>query len=298
MTEVQSNAGVGRPLPVPTIEELPPLVARSPLATIDEAVTFLRINPGLFFGLSAIILLPLQLIVLVLPGSSLRGNRPDRTVDILINSLDQPSAVANGFGTLVFESLAGFAVAVTYGQIASAWYSQQSLSPKQLLVASAKRIPLMTATWVVTHVFIVVSGLVSLGLLGVLVGVFFMVVAPVIGAEAVGLGDSLRRSRELTTSKLGQSLLVYISVAAAGQVIDLSIRFAPTFILGQFNVPIWIGESVFDVVASIIVISFTAATSVILYIDLRVRHEGIDLYMALSDSFSADNRRGRGGQWR
>ena len=293
MTEVQSNQGVGRPLPVPTPEELPPLIARSPLAVIDEALTFLRLNPALFFGLSAVVVIPLQLIILILPGSSLRGNRPDRTVDILIGSLDQPSAVLNGVGVLVFESLALFAIATMYGQVTSAWYSQTSVSPAELLRAAAKRIPLILGAWTITHLIIIAAGLLSFGALGVFLGVLFMLVAPVIGAESLGLGDSLKRSRELTMSKLGQSLIVFVVVAAAGQVMDASIRFAPTFILQLVDVPPWITGGVFDVVASVLVVSFTAATSVVLYLDLRVRREGIDLYMAIGKSFTASGSRGR-----
>ena len=287
MTEVQSNASVGRPLPVPTAEELPPLLARTPLAIVDEALTLLRINPGLFFGLAAIVVLPLQLIVLLLPGSSLRGNRPDRTVDILISSIDQPSAVANGFATLVFESLALFAVAAMYGQITAAWYSRSSVTTVDLLKAALRRTPVVVVTWVITHLVIVVGGLFSLGLLAVVFGTFFIVAAPAMGAEGLGIKETLQRSRQLANAKFVHCVIVYVGVALGGQVMDLSLRFAPTFLLGQLNVPVWVTGGVFDVIASVVVVAFTAATSVVLYLDLRVRREGIDLYMAIDKSFNS-----------
>ena len=285
MTEVQSNTGVGRPLPVPTREELPPLLARTPLAIIDEALTFLRINPALFFGLTTAVVIPLQLLILVLPGSSLRGNRPDRTADIIFGSLDQPGAVANGIGTLVFESLSLFVVATIFGQLAASWYSGESMSTSQLLRASVKRIPKAIGAWTVAHFFILTAGIFTFGTMGVLVGTFFIVAAPVMGAEDLGIGESLKRSRVLATSKLGHSLIMYVIVAVAGLVIDSAVRLAPTFILSQVDIPAWISNGVFDVVASIIVVSFTAATSVVLYLDLRVRREGIDLYMAVDQKF-------------
>lgn len=287
MTEVQSNASVGRPLPVPSREELPPLLARTPLAIIDEALTFLRIHPAMFFGLAAIVVLPLQLLILLLPGSSLRGNRPDRTVDILISSIDQPSAVANGFGALVFESIALFTVAAIYGEITAAWYARTSISMPDLLKSSLKRSPVIIAVWVVTHVAIVFGGIISLGLLAVIIGSFFIVAAPAMGAEGLGVADTLRRSRQLANAKFIHCLIVFVAVAGAGQVMDLSLRFAPTFLLNQLDVPVWITGGVFDVVASVVVVAFTAATSVVLYLDLRVRREGIDLYMALDRSFDS-----------
>ena len=295
MSEVQSNASVGRPLPVPTLEELPPLVARTPLAIVDESLTFLRINPALFFGLAATVVLPLQLLILVLPGSSLRGNRPDRTVDILISSFDQPSAIANGFGTLVFESIALFAVATIYGQLTAAWYSRTSMTTTALLMALLKRTPAIVGAWTLTHIAIVVGGIPSLGILAVLIGTFFIVAAPVMGAEGLGVMETLRRSRQLSMAKLTHALVVYVAVAVGSQVMDFSLRLAPTFILDQLNVPVWITGGVFDVVASVIVVAFTAATSVVLYLDLRVRYEGIDLYMALGKSFDPTKFMGRRG---
>ena len=297
MTEVQSNASVGRPLPVPTPEELPPLLARTPLAIVDEALTFLRINPALFFGLSAAVALPLQLIVLALPGSSLRGNRPDRTADIIISSLDQPGAVANALGTLVFESLALFTVATIYGQIAALWYAGRTMTPTDLLIASMKRIPAILGAWTIAHVLIVILGLMTLGLLGVVAGVFLMVVAPAMGAEELGVRAALKRSRTLTDAAFFHCLILYVMVAAGGQVMDISLRFAPTFLFEQLNLPVWVTGGVTDVLASIVVLSFTAATSVVLYLDLRVRREGLDLYMAVDKNFRAAERRtgfGRG----
>ncbi len=298
MTEVQSNASVGRPLPVPTPEELPPLLARSPLAIVDEALTFLRINPTLFFGLTAVISLPLQLIVLGLPGSSLRGVRPDRTADIIISSLDQPDAVANAIGTLIFESLALFTVATVYGQIAALWYAGRSMTATDLLLASIKRIPVIIGAWTLAHMAIVVLGLFTVGIAGLLIGVLLMVAAPVMGAEGLGVMESLRRSQTIVSPKYFHCLVLYVMVAGGGQIMDISLRIAPTFILGQFSLPVWLVGGVTDVVASIVVVSFTAATSVVLYLDLRVRREGLDLYMAVDRNFrpsgkTATSARGR-----
>ena len=81
-------------------------------------------------------------------------------------------------------------------------------------------------------------------------------------------------------------------VAGAGQIIGASIRFAPVLILNQLNVPLFITGEVFEVIATVVVVSFTAATSVVLYLDLRVRREGIDLYLAIDKAFGSGGRRG------
>lgn len=295
MTEVQSNASVGRPLRVPTIQELPPLVARSTLAIIDESLRFLRINPGMLLGITAVILLPLQFIVLALPGSALRGVRPDRTTDIIFGSLDQPSAIGNLLGTLVFESVALFTVATVYGHLISIWYSRESVSGEELLIASIKRSPRIIAAWTLTHLILALTGPISGGLLVLLFGPMFMVVAPALGAEKLGPIKAIERSWTLCGSRLMGAIILYVAVAAAGQIIDASIRFAPTALLGQLDVPIWITNGVFDVIGSIVVQSFTAATAVMFYLDTRVRREGIDLTMAIGEKFAPNRNRVRRG---
>lgn len=295
MTEVQSNASVGRPLKVPTIQELPPLVARSTLAIIDESVRFLRINLGMLLGITAVILLPLQFIVLALPGSALRGARPDRTADIIFGSLNQPSAIGTLLGTLVFESIALFTIATIYGHLASIWYSRGSISGEELLIASIKRSPRIVVAWAITHVLLAAAGALSLGAFAVIIGPMFMVVAPVMGAEQLGIIDAIKRSWILCSSRFIGSIILYVAVAVAGQVIDLSIRTAPTLILGQVDVPVWISSGVFDVVGSIVVQSFTAASAVVFYLDTRVRREGIDLTMAIDEKFAPNRKRVRRG---
>ncbi len=287
---MQSNTSVGRPPKVPLPEELPPLIARSPLAIVDEALRFLRIRPSMTLGITAVVLLPLQLIVLGLPGSSLRGNRPDRVADIIIARLDQPGAVGNAIGTLVFESLALFTVATIYGQLAASWYSGESVSPEDLLIESIKRSLKIVAAWTLTHMALLFAGGISLGFLMLALGPFFIAVAPAMGAENLGPVESIKRSMSLCGNRFVSAVVLYVSVAVAGQVIDASIRFAPTFVLQQADIPVWITNGVFDVIGSIVVQSFTAATAVVFYLDLRVRREGIDLTMAISQKFAPSSR--------
>lgn len=295
MTDVQSNAAVGRPLHVPPIEELPPLVARSALSLIDESVRFLRLNPAMLFGITAIVLLPLQLIVLALPGSSLRGNRPDRIVDVIFGSLGQLDSVASGVGTIVFESIALFVVATIYGQLAAAWYAQTAVSAEALLLAALKRSFTVLLAWGVSHILLTLAGLATLGVAAVLIGAQFMVMAPVLGAEGTTAIAALKRSWSLCSARFFSAVIFYVAVAGAGQIIDASVRFAPTLLLDQVDVPLWITNGVFDVVASIIVQSFTAATAVLYYLDARVRRDGIDLTMAIEQKFSDEKRRLRRG---
>ncbi len=287
MTGLQSSAATRRPLRVPTAEELPPLLARSPLAIFDEAITFLRIQPGLLLGIALIVLIPLRLIAAAMPGSPLRDARPDQLIDIFVGNLSQPGAVAAAAITVILESVALFTVASIYGELVASWYSGRAVTAADLLLASIKRSPAIVAAWFIVHALEFGGVLATLGIGGVIVGVFLIVTAPIIGAEKAGPIVALRRSASLVSSKFGHTLAVY-SLAGIGAVImRLVIEFAPSFLgLELLQLPLWLTAGVADLLAAVVATAFVAASSTVLYLDLRVRREGIDLDMAMSRAYS------------
>lgn len=279
---------------MPTAEELPPLLARSPLAIFDEAITFLRIQPALLFGVTLVVLLPLRLIAAAMPGSALRDARPDEVIDIFIGNLSQPGAVGAAIATFALESIALMTVGTIYGELIASWYSGRTLSATDLLVSSIKRSPFILFAWFLTHLLVFVGSLMTLGVLGLFTAFFFAVVGPVLGAEGARPMEALRRSSQLVSAKLGQVMLVFILTGVGGLVMRITIEFAPTLVTNSLNVPLWLSAGVFDIVATVVVISFTAASAGVLYLDLRVRREGIDLDMAIGRSFGS-SAVGRGG---
>lgn len=287
MTGLQSNAATRRPLRVPTVEELPPLLARTPLAIFDEAITFLRIQPGLLLGIALIVMVPLRLIAAAMPGSPLRDARPDQLIDIFVGNLSQPGAVTAAFITLILESVALFTVASIYGELVASWYSGRAVAATDLLLASIKRSPTLVAAWFIVHALEFGGALFTVGLGGLVVAIFLMITAPIIGAEDAGPIVALRRSSSLVSSKIGHALAVF-SLAGGGAVImRLVIEFAPSFLgLELLRLPLWLTAGVADLLAAVVATAFVAATSTVLYLDLRVRREGIDLDMAMSRAFA------------
>lgn len=253
---------------------------------IDESFTFLRTQPATLLGVSFLVLLPLRLIAVLLPGSSLRDARPDRLVDILIDSATSTSGVVSAVGTLLADSIAVFVVGVIYGRLLASWFEGRSPLASDLLVWSIKRSIVLAALWVIIHLVELVAGVVTVGIGGVIAGVFLMVTAPALGAEGGGIRQSLSRSFALTAPRFFACLTVFVLVGVGGQVIRFVLRTLPT-IIGVTVVPIpaWIISGVFDLLATTVVVSFTAASALVLYLDLRVRKEGIDLEVAMSRVF-------------
>jgi len=296
VTGLQSNAAARRPLRVPTAEELPPLVERSSLAVFDEALTFLRIQPGLLLGIAFAVLLPLRLIAAAMPGSALRDARPDQLTDIFIGNIGQPGAITAAFVTLMLESIALMTVASIYGELVASWYSGRSISATDLLVSSIKRSPKIVLAWVICKLLILGGGLATGGVLGLLIGVFLIAVGPVMGAEDASPMAALRRSMNLVSGRLGQATFVYALTGVGAIIMRAMIEFAPSFIAQQLRVPLWLSAGVLDLAGSVFAMAFTAAAAVVMYLDLRVRSEGIDLDMAIGRSFHQTRTQIRGGR--
>ena len=286
MTGAQSSAGARRPPRIPSAAELPPLLERTPLAIIDESFTFLRTQPATLLGVAFIVLLPLRLIAVLLPGSGLRDARPDQLIDILITSFDSSTSVVSAIATLLADSLAVFVVGAIYGKLLASWFEGKAPLASDMLVWAIKRSFVLGALWIIIHLIELIAGIVSLGLGGIIIGVFLMVTAPVLGAEGGGIWQSLSRSLTLTGPRFFACLIIFVLVGAGGQVIRFVLRTLPT-ILGVTVVPIpaWIISGVFDLLATTVVVAFTAASALVLYLDLRVRKEGIDLEVAMSRVF-------------
>lgn len=296
VTGLQSSAATRRPESVPTAEQLPPLLERSPLAIFDEAITFLRIRPATMFGIAFIVLLPLRLIAGLLPGSSLRDARPDQLIDILIGNLSAPGAVTAAFATLLSESLALFAVGAIYGKLLANWYSGRAPLASDVLVWSIKRSPILFLLWFVTHALEFVGGMLSGGIGGVALAIFFLVVAPVVGAEDATFRTAIRRSMSLVTPRFFAGIVFFILVGAGGQAMRLVLRLLPTILgINVLPIPSWIVGGVFDLLATTVMIAFTASAATILYLDLRIRLEGIDLDMAMARAFPGARVRQREG---
>ena len=286
MTGAQSSAGPGRPPRIPTEAELPPLLERTPLAIIDEAFTFLRTQPATLLGVAFVVLLPLRLIAVLLPGSGLRDARPDQLIDILITSFDSTAGVISAVGTLLADSLAVFVVGAIYGKLLASWFEQSAPLTSDLLVWSVKRSPILAVLWLLIHLVELIAGAFSVGVGGIVAGVFLMVTAPILGAEGGGVRQSMSRSLALTAPRFFACLIVFVLVGVGGQIIRFVLRSLPT-LLGVTVVPIpaWIISGVFDLLATTLVVAFTASSALVLYLDLRVRKEGIDLEVAMGRVF-------------
>jgi len=282
-----------RPARVPSHDELPPLIPRPALAIIDEAITFLRVDPGLLFGATLIVLLPLRVISAAMPGSQLRDARPDELMDVVVGNASSFGTDFAPFATLILESIALFSVASIFAHVAAIWYAGQPATLTDVLVVSVKRSPLLALGWILVHVLELIGALFTLGLGGIVLAVFVTLTAPIMGAEKVGPIRAIRRSFNLMSGTWFHGAIVFVCAGLGALVMRLAIETAPSVIgLELLQLPLWAVAGVADIIASIVVTALVAAVSTVHYLDARVRREGIDLDMAATRAFD-ESRTGR-----
>ena len=107
----------------------------------------------------------------------------------------------------------------------------------------------------------------------------FVVVAPVIGVEGGGGMNAIGRSVRLVRPRYFPVMGVAVLMALVSTLLGLALSALPQAIVA------WSGDwwpllAVGGIVSEIVVMPFVAAATVLLYFDLRVRTEGLDIEMA------------------
>lgn len=131
---------------------------------------------------------------------------------------------------------------------------------------------------------ILVAVFVAIGLLlfvlpGIYLAVAFCVAIPVLMTEGLRGFGALGRSRRLVSGRwwatFGRLILAAIIAAIVSAVLGV-INLAS--ILNISSVPLYLtANTIISTIGSILYVPFTAAVAIVIYIDLRVRKEGIDL---------------------
>ncbi|MCA9528732.1 MAG: hypothetical protein KC543_01200 [Myxococcales bacterium] len=128
---------------------------------------------------------------------------------------------------------------------------------------------------VVTQVLaglLIFAGFVVFVVPGVYLAAVFMLVSPVVVLESMGLADALRRSKALMTKNVSKGLVLLV---AAGLLTSVS-GFALTGMLTLLPISPVLTEFLSGLFTAI-TLPVSTGVLVLLYYDLRVRKEGLDL---------------------
>lgn len=254
------------PLPVP----LRPMTA---LDIVDGGMAALRSAPGTLLALSAAIALPIDLISIVARRGDLGGGTG------IVAALRRAGDARAGSGVELLwryplQWVVHIVLAVAVGSVVLGWYLGREVTVAGALRRAATRaLPAVVAT-ALAHLLIL-AGTVVLVVPGLLAVALFSVVAPVLAVEDVGPIAAMRRSAQLTGARFGAAVGLVLLVGA----VDIALTFAITG-LALVASPLpgsWVVDAALEVLAGIVTGPFVAAASALLYLDLRVRSEGLDI---------------------
>ena len=279
--EVAPPRDAARPTPRPL-----PMRPQSVIEVLDGGFAVVRARPGPVLGIAAVFIVPLSVIA--------AWFRRDLLADDAVDLFEEPSLLfatapgEDGWALLVSflaRSVAQTFVAVAIGMLVTAWYSDRDLELGAVVVRLVRRSPVILAAWLLAHLAQAV-GLVGFGIGALIVAVFTTVVAPVVAIEGVGPITALRRSHSLVRGRFGAVLGFFLLSGLFAEVLAAILGLLPTLLGLLLTVDGgWVLVVVGSVVAGVVSTSFLAAATVALYLDLRVRREGIDLQLLVPERF-------------
>ncbi len=257
---------------------------------LDGGFAILRRAPATIVGLTAVFVVPIQLLGawlgrgaegLDLSGAFQQGS--DGSFDLTSSSGVSDSA---GFVLQVGPMVALVFVAAALARLVSAWHVGHDISLGALLRGTLSRAWPLLAAWVLVHVLEAVS-IIGFGVLPLAVMTWFLVTAPVIGAEGLGPIAAMRRSARLVSRRFWMVLGLALLGLLVETLFESAIGLLPTLlwlVLGTGGVG-WVLPAVTGIVTQLITMPVVAGITVLIYLDLRVRTEGLDLELDAVEAF-------------
>jgi hypothetical protein len=283
---VDAAPGPARPVAagrtVPRVELRPMTLAD----ILDGGFGVLKARPRRILGVTAAFVIPAQLLV----GWSRQGFGGASLGDILISDpLATDDATIGGgqilasIGGALLNMLALVLVAAAIAHLVSQWTMGRDAPAGEMVRSVGGRF------WALLGSFLVVKlaefGSVFACYIGLLfVMPLFVVVAPAIAVERIGGVEGLGRSVRLARSRYWAVMGIAVVMGLVATLLATALSALPQLLAA------WIGFEhgwpllvLGGIIAQVVVIPFVAAATVLLYFDLRVRSEGLDIEMTAID---------------
>ena len=257
---------------------------------LDGSLRILKLAPGTVVGLTAAVSLPVHLLIGVLSRRTIEDTDFQQTFDDAFSGTGSIGVAGNVDGAtfalgVVLDGLVLSLVAAGLAVLVAGWYTGVTRSTGELLRIAARRALPLSVAWVLVHLAEAVFAI------GFVVGAllpmaWFAVVAPVIACESVGPWRALRRSASLTRRRLGPVAGTCLAVAVVDVLLSAALTGAAGFYVG-FDLPgAWLVNTAISAAAGLVLTPFVAGVAALLYLDLRVRVEGLDVELAARQRFA------------
>ncbi|MDQ2677206.1 MAG: hypothetical protein M3Y51_00575 [Actinomycetota bacterium] len=250
-----------------------------PAAVLDGGFDLFRFRFRRLVGFAACLFVPLTVVDLVLMAAV--GTETPERVAIGPSMFLLGSGDSWSWAILVGQTVALSLLGLCVGHLAASAARGVDVSFREMGRLALRR-------WWVALLIVVLTAL-PRALLSCVVfpvgwlladGLFF-IASSVAGAEGVGPWRAVTRSVSLTRARFGNALVICLGSLVISQVLRISLTAGPALLLSSFALP----ESVVGVVARLGTVvlllaePITACIAARAYLDLRARHEGLDLQL-------------------
>lgn len=277
--------------PAGTAARIPPLGPMTASDILDGAFAILKAAPATIVAFTAVFAVPVQILAGWLQRDILGGSS---ILELMEDSDTSLTALEDGSGgetwatvVLLFgPSLALVFVAAGLARLVGAWHVGADLSLGDLLRGSVRMAWPLLASWFLVHLA-EGAGMFLCGLPALAVMTWFLVVAPVIGAERLGPIEAMRRSARLTGRRFWPVMGLGILSGLVAYLFSQALGLLPSVIallIGTDGVG-WVLLAASGILTSLITMPIVAGATVLVYLDLRVRTEGLDLELQATEAF-------------
>jgi len=297
-----------RARPAPTIFDEPrrsgPALTASPVSRLqprtvgqllDGGFEVLRFRARTICIVGVVIILPLYAVPQALVAwSTGLGSDALEGMGTMFTPTGQPSSTFVSGVLLSYLAQLGLMLAtmlmgVAMTHLVTGWLAGADPSPRETLVFVRSRLLVAIGAFVLA-LLLKSLGLVTCGLGLVYLVPSLSVLAPIVAAEGVGPGTAISRSFSLTKRRFWPVFGVVVLWAIASSIVASSAQGAAAVVGGLVTSSIdgvAIGVQVVTVVSTVVLTVVQVSVTVLLYIDLRVRTEGLDLDLEATERFGA-----------
>jgi hypothetical protein len=282
----------GRPAPAAGATEVPVPVPLRPFTVpdvLDGALRAWKLAPGTMAALAATFVVPTQALLGVLSRDRVEDLRIGQTFTDALTATG-PDDVETGFsggGFLLGVTLQGLALALVTAGVAhllTGWYVGRRSSYGDVVGVAIRRAVPLAVAWVLVHLAEATAGLLLVVPL-VFPLAWFAVVSPVIACERAGPLRAMRRSYRLSRRRFGNVLGICLLVATTDAVLAAALTALGALYLETGLPAGWVVNTAVTAGAMLVTVPFVAAAATLVYLDLRVRVEGLDIELAADRRF-------------
>jgi hypothetical protein len=251
---------------------------------LDGSYTIIKRRPRAVIGSVAVIVVPVQVFSVWIRSRSAASIEQSSPFESIL-AFGSGSSLGTALAVAALASLSLFFVGGVVSAFVGAWYAGRDITGGEALRTSFGRTGPFLAAWIVLLPLKAVSYALCILPLAVTV-TFFALVAPAITLEQVGPFAGIKRSAQLVARRFWVALGVILLGSLIETVSQASLAAIPTIAAAFLPAPAdWIVLAVGSAAAALVTTTALVGVSVLLYIDLRSRTEGLDLELRAADAF-------------